>query len=261
MASIENRKAAAWDRVGGLFWTHGRETARPTQAEIDIFLADLPAGARIVVAGASTKDLVEAALARGLDVSVLDFSERMCADLRQALGERPDIRVADITQAMPHDLVGVHDAVLSDRLINRFTREESVSALSGMLSLLRPGGTVRASIKMGLYPMDERMIEEGRRRGTLADFYDEATRTIDFQAARDVLEACLLPHGEIDRDILLEWYRGRGRESRFDDADIRELASRARAGGLVLAPPRASAFPNAKETNYYVFDAVARDAG
>ncbi len=28
----------------------------------------------------------------------------------------------------------------------------------------------------------------------------------------------------------------------------------------MLAPPRASAFPNAKETTYYVFDAVARDA-
>lgn len=261
MFDVENPKAAAWNLVGGLFWTKGRATARPTEAEIDMFLSRLSPGARIAVIGASTKELVEAALARGLRPSVLDFSARMCADLVDAVGPGADVRVVDITGPVPEDLAGVHEAVISDRLINRFTHEEGAKALSGMLALAQAGGTVRASVKMGFYPMDERMIEEGRRRGTLERFYDARTRTIDFPAAEDVLETCLLPHGEIDREILLEWYRGRGRESRFDDADIRAMAVRARAGDRVVGAVEAVPFPDAKETTCYVFTARAAEAG
>ncbi len=260
MTSIRNAKAAAWDLVGGLFWTKGRVTARPTRAEIDLFLSGLSPGARIAVVGASTKDLVEVALARALCVTVLDFSARMCSDLAEAVGAGADIRVQDITDKIPADLVGAHEAVLSDRLINRLTHEEGIKALSGMLWLAQEGGTVRTSIKLGLYPMDERMIDEGIRRGTLERFYNPRTRTIDFPAAADVLDNCLLPHGDIERDILLDWYRGRGRESRFEDADIRAMAAQARAGGLVLGQGQVSAFPHAKETTFYVFCAIAQGA-
>ncbi len=253
MPDIENPKAAAWNLVGGLFWTKGRATARPTESEIDIFLSNLSPGSRIAVIGASTKELVEVALDRGLHPSVLDFSARMCADLADAVGSGADVRVADITGVIPEDLLGVHEAVISDRLINRFTHEEGVKALSGMLALARKGATVRASIKMGFYQMDERMIEEGRRRGTLDRFFDARTRTIDFPAAGDVLEACLLPHGEIDRGILLDWYRGRGRESRFDDADIRAMAGRAHAGDLIVGAVDAVSFPDAEATTCYHF--------
>ena len=261
MTSIRNAKAAAWDLVGGLFWTKGRTTARPTQAEIDIFLSGLAPGARIAVVGASTKDLVEQALAVGLHVTVLDFSARMCADLAEEVGYNIDIRVHDITDEIPDDLVGAYDAAISDRIINRFTREEGVRALAGMLGLLREGGVIRTSIKLGFYPMDDRMIEEGNRRGTLEHFYDVRTRTIDFHAAADVLDTCLLPHGEIDRDILLDWYRGRGRESRFEDADIRAMAAQAFAGNLVLGQAQICLFPDAKETICYFFDAITAGAG
>ncbi|MCG6122420.1 MAG: class I SAM-dependent methyltransferase [Microvirga sp.] len=258
MTTQENAKASAWDLVGGLFWTKGRATARPTDAEIDIFLEGLAPGARVAIIGASTKDLVEAAFDRGLSATVLDFSAKMCADLADVVGSGADIRVQDITGEIPATLRGRFDAVLSDRLVNRFTREEAVRAFSGMLALLREGGTLHASIKLGFYPMDERMIEEGRRRQTLAAFYDESTRTIDFPAAGEILETCLLPHGEIDRTILLSWYRGRGCESRFDDADVLALASEAEFGELALRRASARAFPNAKETTCYVFEAVSK---
>lgn len=258
MTTSENAKASAWDLVGGLFWTKGRATARPTDAEIDIFLDGLSPGARVAIVGASTKDLVQAALDRGLAVTVLDFSAKMCADLAGAVSGDADIRVQDITVDIPAPLRGKFDAAMSDRLVNRFTREEAVRALSGMLALLREGGTLRASIKLGFYPMDERMMEEGRRRRNLSAFYDESTRTIDFPAAGDVLESCLLPHGEIDRSILLSWYRGRGRESRFDDADVLALAREASSGDLALGASRSSAFPNARDTSYYVFEAISK---
>ncbi len=255
-APTRNTKAAAWDLVGGLFWSKGRATARPTQPEISIFLSGLAPGARIAVIGASTKDLVQSALAIGLRLTVLDFSARMCADLAEEVRSDTDIRVQDITEEMPDDLAGAYDAVISDRLINRFTREEGLKALSGMLWLLKEGGVIRTSIKMGFYPMDHRMIEEGSRRGTLENFYDACTRTIDFQAAGEVLDTCLLPHGEISRAILLDWYRGRGRESRFEDADILAMAALVRAGDLVLGQAKKSAFPDAKETICYDFEAI-----
>ncbi len=257
MPAPDNAKAAAWDLVGGMFWTKGRASARPTQAEIDIFLEGLVPGARLAIVGASTKELVEAALTRKLDVAVLDFSARMCADLTEAISPGADIRVQDITGTIAPDLEGRFDAVASDRLINRFTRSEGVRALSGMLALLREGGTVRPSVKLGFYPMDERMIAEGRRRGTLASFYNEVTRTIDFQAAGDVLDGCVLPHGEIDRGILVDWYRGRHRESRFDEVDVLALASEARAGERGLRLARSCPFPDATGTGYYVFEAFA----
>jgi hypothetical protein len=256
MAGSINAKAAAWDLLGGQFWTSGRVTARPTIAEINIFLEGIAPKSRIAVIGASTKYLVDGALARGLDVTVLDFSIRMCEDLGAAIGRRGNIRVQDITaDILPEDLIGQYDVVLSDRLFNRFTREESVKAFSRMLELLRAGGNVRASARLGLYPMDERMIMEGERRGTLSLFYDEATRTIDFPAAGTILEACLMPHGEIDRETLLGWYRRRGRESRYENADILEFARAARTTDFSLDLVRFGPFPDANETMYYVFEA------
>jgi len=66
-----------------------------------------------------------------------------------------------------------------------------------MLDLLTDSGQVRASIKLGLYPMDTRMINLGRERGCLEQFYDAESNIIDFGAAGDVLIDALLPHGDI----------------------------------------------------------------
>ena len=256
----ENCKSAAWDLVGSLFWTQGRSTARPTENEIGIFLEGLATEASIAIVGASTKDLVQAAVSCGLSVTVLDFSPKMCADLAAQLDEPVDVRVQDITAPITAELQARYDAVLSDRLINRFTREETVQAFSGMLALLKQGGSLRTSVKLGLYPMDERMIEEGSRLGTLSSFFDGPTQTIDFEAAGIVLESCLLPHGDIDRDILLNWYRGRGRESRYTDGDIRSLAAKADFRDHTLSLVLSQPFPDAKETTYYAFQKRAQTA-
>jgi 2-isopropylmalate synthase len=254
-----NPKSAAWDLIGKLFWSKGRASARPTPSEVDIFLAALPSSARIAIVGASTKELIQAALARNFTVTVLDFSTKMCADLGALVGSAVDIRLLDITEAMPPDLCGQYDAVLSDRLINRFTREESVRALSSMLALLGDSGTVRTSVKLGFYPMDKCMIDEGSRRGTLTSFYDETTCTIDFLRAGTVLEACLQPHGEIDRETLLAWYRCRGRESRYNDADIMDIAEHARLCLRKLRCTDSRSFPDTMETTYYVFKAISQE--
>lgn len=262
-AGTGSGKAAAWDLIGSLFWEAGRSTAKPSAAEIELFLAGIPAGARCAVVGASTKNLVEALIAAGARVTVLDFSERMCADLRAALpaGSCRVIR-HDIVRAAPAGLRGTQAFVLSDRLVNRFSGTEARAGLAGMLDLLGDRGQIRASVKLGLYPMDERMIALGRERGCLDRFYDSRRRVIDFAAAGDVLTDALVPHGDIDPGLLLQWYRHRGREQRFDHDDLVSLVGRARAGRWALRLTGAVPFPDAPTTRLYVADRVpARDAG
>ncbi|WP_051796778.1 hypothetical protein [Streptomyces sp. NRRL S-87] len=254
----ENTKAAAWDLIGSLFWETGRTTAKPSDEEIGLFLAGITAGARCTVVGASTKDLVEALITLGAEVTVMDFSERMCEDLRAALpaGSCTILR-HDITQRAPEALRGTQQFVLNDRLVNRFSEDEARRGLEGMLDLLADGGQVRASIKLGLYPMDERMIDTGRERGTLETFFDAGSKVIDFAAAGDVLTDSLLPHGGIDPEILLDWYRGRGREQRFDHEDVLGLVAAAEVGGRGLALVSSTEFGQAPKTRMYTASAVS----
>jgi 2-isopropylmalate synthase len=245
---LGNTKSRAWDNIGGLFWTEGRVSARPSRAELDMFLEGIVAGQRCTVVGASTRDLVIALLGRDARVTVLDFSARMCRDLADSVSGI-DVRQADITQPLSGDLLGSQTWILSDPLINRFTAQEATLGLAGMASLARPGGTIRTSVKLGRYPMDDRMIAAGRARGTLSEFWDETTSTIDFLAAGHVLEEALLPHGDIDRDLLLRWYRGRGREKRFTANEVR--AALAAATGVPPGAIQEAQLPDAAGTSIY----------
>jgi hypothetical protein len=248
-----NPKSAAWDLVGGLFWESGRRTARPSIDELERMTRGIPAGARCVVVGASTRDLVVALLGRGAQVTVLDFAERMCADLRATLppGACP-IHQHDITSAPPSHLAGIHDYVLSDRLINRFSETEALPGLLGMAGLLAMGGEVRTSVKLGLYPMDERMIELGRRHGRLAAFYDERQRVMNFAAAGEILQQALLPHGDIPAEVLLDWYRRRGTEKRFEHEDVVELFANSATRRGTLRLLSSGLLPDAPATRLYV---------
>lgn len=248
-----NSKASAWDHIGSLFWEVGRTTAKPSQHEIGMFLAGVDAQARCVVVGASTKDLVESLIARGARVIVLDFSKRMCRDLRAALPPGScEVELADITRPLARHLLGSADFVLSDRLVNRFSGAEALAGLCGMASLLTPGGQIRTSVKLGLYPMDYRMISLGRERGELERFYDAEQKIIDFSAAGNVLTHAVLPHGDIDRALLLNWYRGRGREQRFEHEDVLRLFAQVRVAGATARVISSDVLPDSPESRMYV---------
>lgn len=251
-SASSNPKAAAWDRVGEMFWKLGRKTAKPSAREIDLYLADAGPTSRVCVIGASTKDLVEAAVSRGAQVLVLDFSQTMCDQLERELSPTCFLsRCMDILQTPPDDLTGTQNLVLADRLINRFIRQELPQFLRNSLALLAPGGELRTTVKMGFYPMDLSLIEEGRVRGTLERFYDETTRTLDFSQASEELRARLVPHGDIPREVLLDWYHGRCQESRFEDEDIRQALEEATLNGRRLSLLSGFPCPDAPGTQFY----------
>jgi hypothetical protein len=226
-ARVSNPKSRAWDRVGSQFWELGRPSARPDAATIRRFLDGFDAGAPLLIVGASTRDLVVGAVRQGAEVTVIDFSRRMCDDLATAIGALPArILLADIADDCSHVGQRRFAGVLSDRLVNRFTVEESDRALRSMTRLARAGGEVRFTVKHGYYPMDLRLLELGRADGTVARFFDERSHTIDYPAAAHLLERALVPHGDIPRATLLPWYLGRGKETRYFPGDVERLVDR-----------------------------------
>jgi hypothetical protein len=257
LESTGNPKAAAWDHIGAMFWERGRPTARPSPAEIALFLGSggQATPLRIAVIGASTIDLIVTATAHG-SVTALDFSQGMCLALASELSRRTicgcQVRLLDITATLPNALIGQFDLVVSDRLLNRFTEAECLRALRNMISLLRTRGVLRTSVRLGLYPMDRVLMDLAEEMPGQANFFDPATGTIDYAAAGAVLEAGVQPHGEIPRGALLAWYRGRGAEKRYEDHEIRDLFERANGGvGAVTSFP----LPDAEATVMYSFTA------
>jgi len=252
MAVKMNPKASAWDAVGGMFWRKGRKSARPSRAELQMFLAEIGPGERCGILGASTKELIEAAVVRQLGVVVFDFSTVMLQELQHAIGANSCAYVClDLLESIPDALRSSVRFVLADRLINRFSHHEVPVFLRNALTLLLGGGELRMTVKLGLYPMDLLLIDEGRRRGTLKRFYDEETRTIDYGSARQELEVCLVPHGSIRRDVLLDWYVGRGKESRFDHETVIQMLADANENSRLFHVTDAMSCPDAPATFMY----------
>lgn len=100
------------------------------------------------------------------------------------------------------------------------------------------------------------MIDNGRERGTLETFFDADAKVIDFAAAGEVLTDSLLPHGGIDSGLLLDWYRGRGREQRFDHEDVLALVATAAVEDRGLSLVSATEFGQAPKTRMYTAAAV-----
>jgi len=213
-------KSKAWDLVGGLFWEKGRKSAKPSPNEINQFL-EVNHNAKICIIGASTRDLVEAALIKNLDVTVMDFSTEMCNALTKEFPNTTlKLDVVNILGTIPKEYFNRFDLIVSDRLLNRFTTIDAPSYFENIFTMLCEGGVSRTCVKMGFYEMDERLIAEGKDNGSLEDFFNDDTRTIDYSKAESSLEAIEITHGDISRDILLEWYKGRGKESRFDKPQV-----------------------------------------
>ena len=221
MEASQNPKSAAWDQFGPGYWDLTSPASKPSKHEIDLLLREAEPGARCSIIGASTRDLINTAVERGLEVTVLDFSKGMCQSLSNWIGPQAcRVHCHDILREAPRDLRDSQDLVLSDRLVNRLTSDETAKALRVMANMLVTGGQIRASVRTGLFRTDIALIEEGRRRGTLADFYDERTKTINWGKSGDILEECAPDYGSVPREIALEWYRQRGDESRYDRSDI-----------------------------------------
>lgn len=251
---MENGKARAWDAMGAEFWLHGRPAARPSANEIGLYLELIPCEASCAILGASSRDLVECASRRGLKVTVFDFSKRMVDALLQALpSSHFEVVLHDVTKPFDKSLRRSFDFVLADRLINRLTTQEARGALTSVAELLLDEGEFRTAVHLGLYPMDLLLLKEAKSRGILSEVWDESAHTIDYCAAREILAQCILPHGDIPRDILQVWYENRGKESRYNQEDIEQLVSVESPCHAQLSILRQQTFPDAMSSQLFYF--------
>jgi hypothetical protein len=217
-----NPKAQAWDAVGLKFWELGRRTAKPSPQTLRWFCKGLAAGEPCLIVGGTSVGLIRAVAQRECSVTVVDFSSRICAELPGRLPTGVEVACHDIF-ALPQSWAASFDHLLCDTLINRFDGEETRRFEAVASGVLRAGGTLRATVKLGLYAMDKRLLKLTAELGQPADFWDDETHTIDYGRLGPMLELGALRHGGISRSDLLRWYAGRGREKRFDLKDIEVL--------------------------------------
>lgn len=156
-----------------------------------------------------------------------------------------------MTQDPPACFVEKFDLVLTHRLLNQFTREEAIRALCNMAKLLRSHGRIRTSVKLGLYPSDSALIALGEQQNTVHHFYDPCTKTIDFSAARDLLNKWVQTSSDIPEETLIKWYTLRGKITRFEHQGIIDIVSTCQQILLesVIQPART----NVADTWFYTF--------
>jgi amino acid adenylation domain-containing protein len=222
-ASPANPKSGAWDLIGAAYWNSGYDGG-PAGADCDQYLHGLRAGEPVLLVGASTLRLASAAVELGLELTVADFSRTMLDELQSVLGGAARYQHADVT-SIDTALRGEFRAVLGDRLLNRFTLAEMHRAVAQLAAVLAPGGELRLSYRLGLYERDHPILAEARRRGVLAEVFDEEAYDIDYAPARSWLPEVLSPHGGIPMPVLVGFYTQRGREHRLRPGELDEIVA------------------------------------
>jgi hypothetical protein len=215
-------KELAWDSVGLDFWKLGRRTAKPNEETIKWYLENVKSGDYVLVVGGTTIDLINSFVETGAHVYVADFSKRICNELKAYVPHNVIICNVNILNP-PFEWLAKFDLVTSDTLINRFDYTEAVIFEQNVRNILKIGGMMKSTVKIGLYEMDYNLIRLAKKRGYSLSFWDAPSKTIDYSLAKEILYEGVLPHGDISKDVLISWYSNRGREKRFDVDDIRLL--------------------------------------
>lgn len=227
MRELLNGKIKAWSAVGARYWS-GTYYGGPGPRDVRALLAGTAGCDRVAVVGASTVELADAAIARAEQVHVLDFSPYMLSVLPSRA--QCITTLHDITASLPEVDRARHDLVVADRLLNRFSANELELALAGLHDLLKVGGTLRTTVRFGLYARDLSLLAACREPEIDSRLFDPVTREIDYGAMSEQLAHHLPAHGDIPHRLLLEFYRARGREKRLSLSDVEECLRQLRHG-------------------------------
>jgi len=222
---ISNTKSKAWNVLGISFFEIGHIPTRVNQQLLEKFLENIPSHSKCCIVGASTLNLIKASIERGLNTTVVDFSAKMCKELRRHLGQSKNlctIKLCDMTNVKDVLKVFKHkyDYILTDQVINCFNNHELDSFLQNISKILEPSGEFRVLVNIGLYDIDNRLITKGKELGTVNNFFDPNLFIIDYSKAVNELKA-IFPK-KLFRHKLCNYYSRKGVEMRFADTGIDE---------------------------------------
>jgi Branched-chain polyamine synthase A C-terminal domain len=227
-------KQRSWDEFGSQYWSMAASTSHPSAAETGAFLHGASPGRQVLVLGATTTEVIRAAVGTGADVHVLDFAGRLLDLVGQEFGGSVTRHRHDLLDPVPDDLSGRFDVVVADRLVNRFHRSEMPRVVANMMGPVTPAGRLHMSVRFGLYPLDQRLIEIGTEIGTLRNFWDPESWTIDWSGVQTELDRCAEAHGAIPREVVIAWSKMRGVESRLEPEDVPRIVAEASAGPATI---------------------------
>jgi len=214
-----NTKQQAWDIVGLRWWQLGRKSAKPSLQTIRWYVQGVGPTDHCLIIGGTSVGLIRAVRRATAQVTVADFSPRICAELPMLIPSDIVIVHCDILDA-PADWSARFTLVCADTLINRFDEEEFCRFRKQVWRILKPAGQLRTVVKVGLYAMDRKLLALAAMHHNIAAFWDNATQTIDYTKVGELLEGGLIRHGGISRRELVGWYRLRGREKRYHEEEL-----------------------------------------
>lgn len=221
MSSINNNKSDGWNIIGRSFWDIGHVYIRENENALNLFMNNIDTEQCSCIIGASGVDLIKAAMKYQIKFAVVDFSKQMCEDLAKELyPEQCTMYLHDMIYDPPQRFLNQFYYILTDQVINCFARESVPLFFKNISQMLKPYGELRTIIKIGFYDIDQHIINYGKKIGTVDNFYDMTRKTINYSKAEQELNAIVVPHQDVPKDVLVKWYMNRGEESRFELEDI-----------------------------------------
>jgi len=192
---------------------------------ITSYLKDIGPGDKCCIIGASTIELILEALNKGVNVTIIDFSRIMIDAAREFLGNNSNCEFIcrDILSPISLGELDFFQYVISDRLINRFTRDETSIFFDNITNLFDSSGEVRTVVKMGRYELDKKIISYQKINKDSCVIYNEKIEQIDFSRAEKALYEIPFANGSIPKEILVKWYVKRGQESRYQESILKEI--------------------------------------
>lgn len=219
--SSENSKSDGWNIIGRSFWNIGHVYIRESVNALNLFMNEIKWSNPVAIIGASGIDLIKRALQQKLDFSVIDFSSKMCEDLAQEIHpEHCPMFLHDMIYDAPTRFARAFNYILTDQVINCFARVNVPLFFKNISLMLQPQGELRTIIKIGFYDIDQHIIEYAKKIGTVDNFYNFQQKTINYAKAQEELDAIVIPHQDVPKELLVKWYMNRGEESRFELEDI-----------------------------------------
>jgi SAM-dependent methyltransferase len=168
--------------------TYAQHRTRPTLERLEIFLAALPAGARILELGCGNGMDAQYMLAQGFDVDATDGTPELVAEAQKRIGER-----ARIMRFEELDAEAAYDGVWACASLLHVPAADLPDILLRIHRATRPGGVFVASFKAGTgdgrdamgryynYP-DASALEASYRKTGWADLSLETTMGSGYDA-------------------------------------------------------------------------------
>lgn len=222
---MKNSKSMAWDIIGERFWNMGTPSLEERKTELDFYFEGLYNS--VAILGASSDFMISEAIKKDINISVLDFSSQLLDAIRSKYknATNVDTKFVDLTSRKLIKKTK-YDRIIADRLVNRFSIKEAEQFFTNVLNMLNDNGELRTIIRLGMYPIDKKLLQVSEKQKTASKFWKSDQMTIDFKLAKNELNLVIESMDGVKKSDIVDWYYYRGEEQRFNMSIIKRLITK-----------------------------------